>query len=118
MSFVATLLLLITMVLDTTGQLALKASAVDDDDLTGLARWKNMAANKWLWIGVISYVFEFFSWLAFLSVVPLAQGVMVGSINIIIVMIGGRIFFKEALSPRRITAIGLIAVGVALAGWA
>jgi EamA domain-containing membrane protein RarD len=43
---------------------------------------------------------------------------MVGSINIIVVMIGGRIFFKETLSPRRITAIGLIAVGVALAGWA
>lgn len=118
MSLVATLLLVITMVLDTAGQLALKASAIADDELSELARWKVMAQNKWLWIGVFSYVFEFFSWLAFLSVVPLAQGVMVGSINIIVVMIGGRIFFKETLSPKRITAIGLIAVGVALAGWA
>lgn len=46
------------------------------------------------------------------------MGVLVGSINIFAVMIGGRIFFKEPLSASRVTAITLIAIGVALVGWA
>jgi drug/metabolite transporter (DMT)-like permease len=112
----ATLLLLFTMLTDTCGQLSLKAAAVSNK--TGWERWKHIAANKWLWIGIFAYVFEFFSWLAFLSAVPLFLAVMVGSINIVLVSLGGKIFFKETMSRRRTTAVCLIALGVAVAGWA
>ncbi|MCA9804302.1 MAG: hypothetical protein KC777_20175 [Cyanobacteria bacterium HKST-UBA02] len=114
----ATLLWLLVIVFDTVGQLAFKAAATIDEDLDGLARWRHMLKDKWIWIGVGSYVIEFFSWLAFLSFVPLSMGVLVGSINIFAVMLGGRIFFKEPLSASRVTAITLIAIGVALVGWA
>lgn len=117
MTPLATLLWLATIIFDTIGQLAFKAAATIEDELSWLARWQRMFSDKWIWIGIGSYAIEFFTWLAFLSLVPLSQGVLVGSINILAVMIGGRIFFKEPLSPRRVTAIGLIAMGVALVGW-
>ncbi len=118
MTPIATLLWLATIIFDTLGQLAFKAAATIDEELSGWRRWQHMLQDKWIWIGIGSYVIEFFTWLAFLSLVPLSQGVLVGSINILAVMIGGRIFFKERLSPRRVTAITLIALGVTLVGWA
>lgn len=117
MSALATVLWLLNILFDTFGQLAFKAAASTPDHLHGLARWKAMACDCWIWLGVGAYVIEFFIWLAFLSLVPLSQGVLVGSINILAVMVGGRVFFGEKLSRRRLVATGLITVGVALVGW-
>jgi len=118
MTPLATLLWLGNIIFDTIGQLAFKAAATVDQDLDGLARWKAMACDRWIWLGVASYVVEIFLWLAFLSLVPLSQGVLVGSINILAVMLGGRIFFGEQLTQRRVAATVLIATGVAFVGWA
>jgi len=49
--------------------------------------------------------------------VPLWQGVMVACIDILMVMLGGRIFFGERITPPRVAAISLIAIGVLLVGW-
>lgn len=105
---------LTNVVLDTLGQLAFKAAAIAEGD--GLARWRNMAAGKWLWLGIFCYVGEFVAWLAFLSLVPLSEGVLLGSINIIVLMVLGRLFFAEKLSRLRVAGILLIAVGVAVVG--
>jgi multidrug transporter EmrE-like cation transporter len=42
---------------------------------------------------------------------------MIGSIGIIGVMLGGRLFFGEAITRPRAGAAVLIAIGVALVGW-
>jgi drug/metabolite transporter (DMT)-like permease len=102
---------------DTVGQLSIKAAAVDPESLSGFARWRRVFGNRWIWVGVSAYVTEFLLWLAFLSLVPLSQAVLVGSVNILAVMLGGRIFFAEKLTPRRTAAALLIAFGVALVGW-
>ncbi|MEZ5854726.1 MAG: hypothetical protein R3D67_08240 [Hyphomicrobiaceae bacterium] len=57
------------------------------------------------------------TWIGFYSHVPLAQGVMTGCITIAGVMIGGRIFFNEKITPARAISALLIAVGVLLVGW-
>jgi drug/metabolite transporter (DMT)-like permease len=75
-----------------------------------------MARRPWIWLGVACYVAEFLVWLAFLSLLPLAQGVLLGSINIVAVMIAGRLLFAEKLSPLRTLGILLIAAGVAVVG--
>jgi drug/metabolite transporter (DMT)-like permease len=54
--------------------------------------------------------------MAFLSQVPLSTGVMLGSFNIVILMIAGRLMFKERLTPWRITGISCITLGVILVG--
>jgi len=105
------------MLLDTGGQLAFKAAAQADARAgRGLARWLWMASRPWLWLGVGCYVAEFLVWLAFLSLVPLSDGVLLGSINIVVVMVAGRLLFREVLSPLRVAGILLVTAGVAVVG--
>ncbi len=113
---IATLWVLNVLV-DSGGQLAFKAAAGDPRAGDGLARWAWMARRPWLWIGVGCYVAEFLLWLAFLSLVPLSEGVLLGSINIVAIMIAGRYLFAEKLSRLRVIGILLISVGVAIVGW-
>lgn len=106
---------LATIVLDTTGQLAFKSAAVDSSaDMPG--RWMRLARNPRLWLGVACYVAEFLAWTAFLSLVPLGRGVLLGSINIVAVMLAGRMLFGERLTRTRLLGIGLVGTGVALVG--
>jgi drug/metabolite transporter (DMT)-like permease len=106
------------LLFDSAGQLAFKAAAGDPRAGHGLARWRWMSRRPWLWLGLGCYVAEFVLWLAFLSLVPLSEGVLLGSINIVAIMVAGRLLFGEKLSPLRVTGIGLITAGVALVGLA
>jgi drug/metabolite transporter (DMT)-like permease len=117
MTSLATLLWASNLFCDVTGQLSFKAAAVSSTDAAGFERWRRMLANRWIWVGVGAFVAEFGLWLAFLSIVPLSLAVLVGSADIVAVMVGGKICFREAVTPRRAVAATLIAVGVALVGW-
>lgn len=103
------------IILDTAGHLAFKSVAVTDDEAE-LRRWKNMLSSPLLWAGIACFVLEFVVWLALLSLIPLSQAVLIGSINIVVVMIAGRLLFHERLDRMRVAGITLIALGVALAG--
>jgi drug/metabolite transporter (DMT)-like permease len=107
----------LNVVADTAGQLAFKFAASDPVAGEGLARWVGMARRPWIWTGIGCYLFEFVLWLAFLSLVPLSRGMLLGSINIVTIMIAGRLLFAEKLSPLRVTGILLVSVGVAVSGW-
>ncbi|UYZ83338.1 EamA family transporter [Entomomonas sp. E2T0] len=101
---------------DTIGQIAFKFAAVAPNNREGWHYWLDLFRNYWLWIGIGAYVSEFFLWLAFLTLVPLSQGILLGSINIIAVMIVGRIIFRELLTLHRIIGMVLITIGVILVG--
>ncbi|MGO4258995.1 hypothetical protein [Lysobacter sp. TAB13] len=107
---------LVTVALDTAGQLAFKAAASDPAAGDGIARWRHMLSRPWLWLGGACYVFEFLAWIAFLSLVPLGRGVLLGSINIVAIMLAGRWLFGERLTPLRLAGMSLIGLGVALVG--
>jgi drug/metabolite transporter (DMT)-like permease len=117
MSSEAIILWLLCLGCETFGQLIFKKAASGSGASSGLADWKVMLNNVWIWAGISCYAVEFFSYLAFLSIVPLAQGVLLSSLSIMTIMIGGRIFFGEKLSTNRVVAGVLIASGVALVGW-
>ena len=106
----------LNVLVDSGGQLAFKAAASEPGDRDGMERWRFMLARPWLWVGIACYVAEFLVWLAFLSLVPLSAGVLLGSINIVVVMLAGRVLFGERLSRMRTAGILLIATGVALVG--
>lgn len=112
------LLWVLNVIFDTSGQLAFKAAAGDDRAGDGLARWKYMASHPWLWVGIGCYVFEFLVWIAFLSLIPLSEGVLLGSINIVAIMIAGRFLFAERLTRLRVAGIALVTLGVAVVGFA
>lgn len=110
------LLWILNTLVDSGGQLAFKAAAMEGGDRAGLAHWRHMAGRPWIWIGILCYIVEFVVWLAFLSVIPLAEGVLLGMISIVAVMVGGRLFFREHFTRLRLIGIGLIVTGVALVG--
>jgi len=105
----------INVILDTLGHVAFKTAARDGSNDTS-ARWWRLAQRPWLWVGVGCFGLEFLVWLAFLSLVPLSQGVLLGSFNIVVLMLVGRWLFTEYLTRWRIAGIGLVALGVALVG--
>lgn len=107
----------LNIVLDSAGHFAFKLAAVEPDThISLMAHWRHMLARPWLWLGVFCFVGEFVVWMAFLSVVPLAQGVLLGMVSIVVVMIGGRIVFLEHFTRPRIIGMFLIVVGVAIVG--
>nr|WP_174505915.1 EamA family transporter [Acinetobacter sp. Marseille-Q1620] len=116
MSSIVILVWIVTILIDTFGQLAFKAAASENTENSGLAHWKAMAKRPWIWIGITCYIVEFVAWLAFLSLVPLSDGVMLGSINIVVIMIAGRLFFKEKLSKNRLIGVIFITIGVTVVG--
>jgi len=117
MDLVAALLLLGVLISETVSHLCLKAASGRLTHRVGLEYWRMLLTDPVLWLGIGTFFILFFAWVGFLSRMPLGQGVMLGSITIIGVMLGGRLFFGERLTRERLTAIGLIAIGVALVGW-
>jgi drug/metabolite transporter (DMT)-like permease len=115
MSTLAIALWIANIILDTAGHLAFKSAAATERD-TELQRWKGMLSSPRLWIGIICFCLEFAVWFALLSLIPLSQAVLIGSINIVVVMLAGRLLFRERLDGLRMTGMSLIAIGVALAG--
>lgn len=105
---------MLTLALDTGGHLAFKTAAHAEGD--GLQRWRAMARRPWLWVGLAAFVFEFVAWLAFLSTVPLAEGVLLSTLNMVSILIGGRLLFGERLTRLRVGGVLLIAGGVILVG--
>lgn len=107
----------LNIALDSGGHFAFKLAAIESDAHdTFLRHWRHMLARPWLWVGVLCFVGEFIAWLAFLSLVPLAQGVLLGMSSIVVVMVGGRIMFCEQFTRLRITGMVLIIAGVAIVG--
>ena len=108
----------LNILVDSAGQLAFKAAAVEPGEAEGMARWRHMLARPWIWAGVACFVVEFVLWLAFLSLVPLAEGVLLGMLSIVTVMLGGRFWFHEHFTRLRVIGILLIIAGVAIVGGA
>lgn len=101
---------------DTAGRLAFKAAALDGGGGPRARRWIRMLRSPMLWYGIVSFCLEFLLWLALLSLVPLSQAVLIGSVNIVTVAIAGRLVFGEELRTMRVAGMVLIVAGVALAG--
>lgn len=108
---------ILNLALDTLGQTAFKFAAITPNYHRGFAYWLNVLKLHWVWIGLAFYSFELFSWVAFLSLVPLSTAILLASANMVTVMLVGHFFFNERLIPLRVTGISLIAFGVILVGF-
>jgi drug/metabolite transporter (DMT)-like permease len=115
MSNLAIFFWITNLLLDTAGHLAFKSAALTEHEVE-LQRWKMMLSSLPLWIGIGCFGIEFGAWFALLSLIPLSLAVLIGSINIVVVMLAGKLLFHERLDRMRVAGMSLIAVGVALAG--
>jgi len=101
---------------DTVGQIAFKYAAISPKSHVKWRYWLELLRSYWLWIGISAYGIGFLFWIAFLTLLPLSQAILLGSANIISVMIVGHLVFKEQLTPYRIIGVSLITLGVILVG--
>ena len=107
----------LNILVDSGGHFAFKLAAVEPPpEASTIEHWRHMLGRPWLWLGIACFVLEFILWLAFLSLVPLAQGVLLGMTSIVVVMIGGRIVFHEHFTRPRIIGMFLIIAGVSFVG--
>ena len=98
----------------SVGQLSFKAAAADRVDDGVLAGWMRMAQRPWLWLGIASFLLHFVLWIAFLSAVPLSQGMLLAALQIVVIYAAGRVLFHEPGSWFRLGGVALIALGVTI----
>jgi drug/metabolite transporter (DMT)-like permease len=109
---------LLNVFLETGGQMFLKVTGIKSMSgaIYPFNYWVNIFSKPWIWIAFCCYFLQFLIWLAFLSLVSLSQGMLLGSINIVAIMIGGHLIFGEKVNFLRLSGILLIAIGVAIVG--
>ncbi len=117
MTLLAWVMLGTLLILDTASHLLLKASAGRAHGEQYVDFLRALLSDPLFWLAILCFLSLLVAWVGFFSLVPLSQGVMTGTITIAGVMIGGRLFFNEALTPARLIAVSLIAFGVLLVGW-
>ncbi|MEO8858626.1 MAG: EamA family transporter [Burkholderiaceae bacterium] len=107
---------LLNLVLDTAGQLAFKQAARGAPGSAQGPSWRVMLLRPWVWFGIACYCIEFFSWLSFLTLVPLSAAVLLATTNIVTVALGGWVLFGERPTRMRTCGIALVAAGVVMVG--
>lgn len=117
LSPLAILVWVLNVVCDTVGHVALKFAATKEiESNSEWERWKAMLTSGALWLGIFCFCFEFVLWLVFLSVLTLSQGVLLGAINMVSIVLAGRFIFFERIDAMRFVGILLITLGVVLVG--
>ena len=101
---------------DAAGQLAFKSGALSENHHHGIRYILGILGNRWILLGIGCYFVEFFLWLGLLSLVPLSDGVLLGSFNIVAVFLGGRYFLNEKVTKYKVVGVTLVTLGVILIG--
>jgi drug/metabolite transporter (DMT)-like permease len=115
LSNLAILVWIMNIVVDTVGHMAFKSAAITDHE-SEWHRWKKMLSSIPLWVGIVCFCLEFVLWLVLLSILPLSSGVLLGTINMVAIMVAGRVLFRELLDPMRVLGMIFIILGVVLVG--
>ena len=108
--------LAIGALLVTTSELLLKRGAVAAPPAHGPAAWTGISAlaSGWTWLGIVSYILSFISWIHVLRTLPLSIAFPAINIVHILVPLGAWLFLREAIPARRWLGILLVIAGIVL----
>ena len=109
--------ILIMSVLITVAQVLLKKSALNLDGLNSTTDFLDIFKSTRVLIALFCTALAPLFYLGALWVFPLNKAFMLTSINMLIVPIVGKFYFKEHLSRNRILGIFLIMIGVIVYAW-
>ncbi len=111
------LLLAASIACDVFGQLALKlgANRLPTPDAVGLPAFLyRLTREPWLLSGIAIYAVEFVVWIRVLALVPLGIAFPIASLNILGIVLAGRLYLDEPVSRRQWAGAALITTGVAI----
>lgn len=108
--------LAIGALLVTASELLLKRGAVAVPAAHGAAAWTGVSAlaSGWTWLGIISYILSFVSWIHVLRTLPLSVAFPAINIVHILVPLGAWAFLGETIHVQRWIGIILVVVGIVL----
>ena len=107
-------LIFVGALLNTAGELFLKRGASTEAHLGGVAGVMGLTPllSGWTWVGIVSYVLSFLTWLSVLRTVPLSIAFPLINVVHVLVPLGAAIFLHEHVSFARWMGITLIILGV------
>ncbi len=111
------LLILASVVVGVVGQLAIKAGVnqagrlAGGPDRAGSARWR-LFVNPGVLGGLALYGLSLAFWLVALSNVELSYAYPFISLSYVLILVGSRVCFGEALSPYRLVGVAAVCLGV------
>jgi multidrug transporter EmrE-like cation transporter len=111
------LLFMASIACDVGGQLALKlgSRSLPDASADGVLVYvARLFAERWLLLGIAIYAVEFVVWVRILSLTPLNVAFPLASLNILGIVLAGRVFLGESVSSRQWSGAALITLGVAI----
>jgi drug/metabolite transporter (DMT)-like permease len=69
---------------------------------------------KWMWLGLALMTTAFFSWLWLLSLANVSLVVPVTALSYAAGTVGGKVFLRERVTPKRWLGVLLVSIGVTL----
>jgi len=108
------LLILVGALLNTAGELFLKLGANSEAHIGGWAGAMGLTPllSGWTWLGIISYVTSFLTWLSVLRTIPLSVAFPLINVVHVFVPIGAAVFLHETVPLKRWAGITLIILGI------
>jgi len=112
------LLIMTGVSFEVLGQVAFKRGAVAAVRSTGdrgvLRYWRDLALNRWIYLGVVIQIVALLIWIAALISVPLSIAFPLASLSYCGAALCGHFWLGEKLGKRAIAAIVLITIGAGL----
>ena len=118
----AYLAVLLTILITAYGQIVIKWQVLQINDFSGsdfsrkVLLLSGLLINPWVISALIAAVIASLSWMAAMTKLDLSQAYPLTALNLVIVSIGGIIFFNEIITINRFIGIGFIILGLLLLG--
>lgn len=100
--------------LESVTQISLKKGAIIHGDIRGFGYYLKLLREKWVIIGILSYVVEMAVWVILLSAIPLAIAFPLTGIQQVILILISAFIFKETISKSECLGMVLILIGIGI----
>lgn len=105
-------------IMESTTQLCLKKGAIVHKEISGFAYYLKLIKNKWVIIGILSYLVEMVIWIVLLSYIPLSIAFPLTGLQKIIIVLFSVLILKEKVSKLEWLGVGIITMGIVIIGQA
>jgi drug/metabolite transporter (DMT)-like permease len=98
---------------DTVVQLSFKLTGTHALPTEASVAWvARVFGHPWIYIALIGYVGNFFTWMSLLKHAPIGPAFAASHLDVVTVMLASALLFHEALTPMRLLGAGVIMLGI------
>lgn len=107
------------LVFDTLVQVSFKLTSTHAFPPEASWAWVwRIVGQPWIYIALIGYVGNFFTWMSLLKHAPIGPAFAASHLDIVSVMLASAWLFHDALTPMRMLGAGVIVLGIVCLAYA